>query len=89
MKQKKQNRILAALLAVVMMFQMLPMMAFADEGTGSEGAPSDVTLMSSGKRYSSLKDAVKDAEATDTIELGEGNYTLYKVDSEGMTKGKT
>lgn len=71
-----------------MMFQMLPMMAFADEGTGSEGAPSDVTLMSSGKRYSSLKDAVKDAEATDTIELGEGNYTLYKVDSEGMTKGK-
>ena len=88
MKQKKQNRILAALLAVVMMFQMLPMMAFADEGTGSEGAPSDVTLMSSGKRYSSLKDAVKDAEATDTIELGEGNYTLYKVDSEGMTKGK-
>lgn len=88
MKQKKQNRILAALLAVVMMFQMLPTMAFADEGTGSEGAPSDVTLMSSGKRYSSLKDAVKDAEATDTIELGEGNYTLYKVDSEGMTKGK-
>lgn len=88
MKQKKQNRILAALLAVVMMFQMLPLMVFADEGTGSEGAPSDVTLMSSGKRYSSLKDAVKDAEATDTIELGEGNYTLYKVDSEGMTKGK-
>ena len=46
MKQKKQNRILAALLAVVMMFQMLPMMAFADEGAGSEGAPSDVTLRS-------------------------------------------
>ena len=90
MKQKKQNRIriLAALLAVVMMFQMLPMMAFADEGTGSEGAPSDVTLMSTGKRYSSLKDAVKDAQDTDTIELGEGNYTMYKVDSEGMTKGK-
>lgn len=88
MKQKKQNRILAALLAVAMMFQMLPMMAFADEGAGSEGAPSDVTLVSTGKRYSSLKDAVKDAEATDTIELGEGNYTLYKVDSEGMTKGK-
>lgn len=88
MKQKKQNRILAALLAVVMMFQMLPMMAFADEGAGSEGAPSDVTLMSTGKRYSSLKDAVKDAQDTDTIELGEGNYTLYKVDSEGMTKGK-
>lgn len=88
MKQKKQNRILAALLAVVMMFQMLPMMAFADEGAGSEGAPSDVTLMSTGKRYSDLKEAVKNAQDTDTINLGEGNYTLYKVDSEGMTKGK-
>lgn len=88
MKQKKQNRILAALLAVVMMFQMLPMMAFADEGAGSEGAPSDVTLMSTGKRYSDLKEAVKNAQDTDTIKLGEGNYTLYKVDSEGMTKGK-
>ena len=88
MKQKKQNRILAALLAVAMMFQMLPMMAFADEGAGSEGAPSDVTLMSTGKRYSSLKDAVKDAQDTDTIELGEGNYTLYKVDSTNTTKGK-
>ena len=71
-----------------MMFQMLPMMAFADEGAGSEGAPSDVTLMSTGKRYSSLKDAVKDAQDTDTIELGEGNYTLYKVDSTNTTKGK-
>ena len=88
MKHKGKNRVLAALLAAAMMFQMLPMMAFADEGTGSEGAPSDVTLMSTGKRYSSLKDAVKDAQDTDTIELGEGNYTLYKVDSEGMTKGK-
>ena len=88
MKQKKQNRILAALLAVAMMFQMLPMMAFADEGAGSEGAPSDVTLMSTGTSYSHLEDAVKDAQDTDTIELGEGNYTLYKVDSTNTTKGK-
>lgn len=88
MKQKKQNRILAALLAVVMMFQMLPMMAFADEGAGSEGAPSDVTLISTGKSYSDLKEAVKDAENTDTIVLGVGNYTLYKVDSTDTTKGK-
>ncbi len=85
MKQKKQNRILAALLAVVMMFQMLPMMAFADEGAGSEGAPSDVTLVSTGKRYSDLKKAVKEAEETDTIELGEGNYTLYGTE---VTAGK-
>lgn len=71
-----------------MMFQMLPMMAFADEGAGSEGAPSDVTLMSTGTSYSHLEDAVKDAQDTDTIELGEGNYTLYKVDSTNTTKGK-
>lgn len=88
MKQKKQNRILAALLAVAMMFQMLPMMAFADEGAGSEGAPSDVTLVSTGKRYSDLKKAVKAAESGDTIELGVGDYTLYKVDSTGMTRDK-
>lgn len=85
MKQKKQNRILAALLAVAMMFQMLPMLAFAAEGAGSEGAPSDVTLMSTGKRYSDLKKAVKEAEETDTIELGEGNYTLYGTE---VTAGK-
>lgn len=85
MKQKKQNRILAALLAVAMMFQMLPMMAFADEGAGSEGAPSDVTLVSTGKRYSHLEDAVKDAQDTDTIKLGEGNYTLYGTE---VTAGK-
>lgn len=88
MKQKKQNRILAALLAVVMMFQMLPMMAFADEGAGSEGAPSDVTLRRTGKSYSDLQEAVKAAESGDTIELGVGDYTLYKVDSTGMTRDK-
>lgn len=85
MKQKKQNRILAALLAVAMMFQMLPMMAFADEGAGSEGAPSDVTLMSTGTSYSHLEDAVKAAEDTDIIQLGVGNYTLYGTE---VTAGK-
>lgn len=88
MKQKKQNRILAALLAVAMMFQMLPMMAFADEGAGSEGAPSDVTLISTGQSYSSLEDAVRNAKNTDTIQLGEGKYSLYGISSDGTTKGK-
>ena len=90
-KQKKQNRVLAALLAAAMMFQMLPMMAFADEGAGSEGAPSDVTLIStdgSSKSYSSLKDAVIAAKSGDTILLGEGNYTLYGISSDGTTKDK-
>ena len=88
MKQKKQNRILAALLAVAMMFQMLPMMAFAAEGAGSEGASSDVKLMSTGDSYSSLEDAVRNAKNTDTIQLGEGKYSLYGISSDGTTKGK-
>lgn len=84
MKQKKQNRILAALLAVVMMFQMLPMMAFADDGAAS----SDVKIKGKEGTYTSLKEAVEKAESGDTILLGEGDYTLYKVDSTDTTKGK-
>lgn len=88
MKQKSRNRFLAALLAAAMMFQLLPLIAFADEGAGSEGAPSDVTLKSTGKSYSDLQEAVKAAESVDTILLGEGKYSLYGIPSTGMTKGK-
>lgn len=84
MKQKSQNRFLAALLAVAMMLQMLPMLAFADGATGT----GEVLNKRTGKIYTSLVDAVREAESDDTIELGEGNYTLYKISSEGMTKGK-
>lgn len=87
MKQKKQNRILAALLAVAMMFQMLPMLAFAAEET--ELVAPKVKIGDT--VYNSVKDAVEAAPAdgsTTTITLGEGNYTLYKVDSTGTTKGK-
>lgn len=84
MKQKSQNRFLAALLAVAMMLQMLPMLAFAD------GAPDAYAVKIDGKEgsYAKLVDAVKAASSGDTIILGEGNYTLYKISSEGMTKGK-
>lgn len=84
MKQKKQNRILAALLAVVMMFQMLPMMAFAADET--ELVAPKVKIGET--EYDTVKEAVEAAESGDTIELGEGNYTLYKVDSTNTTKGK-
>ena len=40
------------------------------------------------KAYQSIGEAVKAAKSGDTIQLGEGNYTLYKVSSEGHTKGK-
>ena len=39
--------------------------------------------------YETLKEAVSAAVSGDTITLGEGNYTLYGISSEGTTKGKS
>ena len=84
MKQKSQNRFLAALLAVAMMLQMLPMLAFADD------APDAHAVKIDGKEgsYAKLEDAVRAAKSGDTIILGEGSYTLYKISSDDTTKGK-
>lgn len=84
MKQKSQNRFLAALLAVAMMLQMPPMLAFADD------APDAYAVKIDGKEgsYAKLVDAVKAASSGDTIILGEGNYTLYGIKSDDTTKGK-
>lgn len=84
MKQKSQNRFLAALLAVAMMLQMLPMLAFAED------APDAHAVKIDGKEgsYAKLVDAVKAASSGDTIILGEGNYTLYSIPSDNTTKGK-
>lgn len=87
MKQKSQNRFFAALLAVAMMLQMLPMLAFAEDAAGTENAYA-VMNKRTGTYYESLQDAVIAAESDDTIILGEGNYTLYKIDSTKTTKGK-
>lgn len=84
MKQKSQNRFFAALLAVAMMLQMLPMLAFAEDALGI----GEVRNKRTSTKYTSLVKAVEEAQSGDTIELGEGNYTLYKISSEGMTKGK-
>lgn len=84
MKQKSQNRFLAALLAVAMMLQMLPMLAFAEDALGT----GEVRNKRTGTTYTSLATAVAEAQSGDTIELGEGNYTLYGVPSVGSTRGK-
>lgn len=84
MKQKSQNRFLAALLAVAMMLQMLPMLAFAEDALGT----GKVRNKRTGTIYTSLKEAVQQAWSGDTIELGEGNYTLYGIDSDDTTRGK-
>lgn len=86
MKQKKHNRFLAAFLAVAMMLQVLPMLAFAAEDTPLTKGQAKV--VSTGMVYDTVLEAVTAAGTVDTIELGEGNYTLYKVDSTGTTKGK-
>lgn len=75
MKQKKQNRILAALLAVAMMFQMLPMMAFAAEDTPL--AEGQAKIERTGTTYTSLRAAAEAAQDGDTIKLGAGEYFLY------------
>lgn len=71
MKQKSQNRFLAALLAVAMMLQMLPMLAFADDGK-------KYVAWIGNKGYTSLEEAVDAASsvAPTTIKLGEGVYSL-------------
>ena len=89
MKQKSQNRFLAALLAVAMMLQMLPMLAFADDAPGT-GEYVAWNINKHNKGYTSLEAAVEEAGSGDTITLGAGNYTLYdKIkDDNKKPKGK-
>ena len=86
MKQKSQNRFLAALLAVAMMLQMLPMLAFAEDALGTGKSVAWI----GNKGYTSLVDAVNAAKkgTTTTITLGEGEYDLYKKISENELAGK-
>lgn len=87
MKQKSQNRFLAALLAVAMMLQMLPMLAFAEDAAGTK-KPDVAWIGKTG--YKSLQAAVEAAssDATTTIKLGEGVYSLgdtHKVTDKSLT----
>lgn len=87
MKQKSQNRFLAALLAVAMMLQMLPMLAFADDAAGTK-KPDVAWIGKTG--YKSLQAAVEAASsvAPTTIKLGEGVYSLgdtHKVTDKSLT----
>lgn len=75
-----KKRIFAALLCVIMLFGMLPITALA-------AGPVYVAWIGE-IGYETLGEAVKAAKSGDTIQLGEGNYTLYKVPSTGHTEGK-
>lgn len=83
---KTASRAVAALFAVALVTMGVASPAFADGATGT--ITSTITNARTGKTYDKLADATADAQSGDTIKLGEGNYTLYKVNSEGHTKGK-
>ena len=57
--------------------------AYADGATVTK-----ITNKETGATYEDLATATADAKSGETILLPEGNYTLYKVSSEGHTKGK-
>lgn len=88
---KTASRAVAALFAVALVTMGVASPAFADGAPGTvttgsitiehEGKPTGVT-------YNDIKTATTAAKSGDIIKLGEGNYTLYGVDSVGTTKGK-
>ena len=98
-----KKKFLALVLTLAMVLSLLPATALAtgenEEGTRSAGSRIYVDAMNGNdaqegvgttaeKAYKTLKTAVAAAESGDTIILGEGNYTLYKIDSATTTKGK-
>lgn len=74
------GRLVAALIGALCALCVSATPALAAEGS--------ITNARTGKTYDKLADATADAQSGDTIKLGEGNYTLYGVSSEGHTKGK-
>ena len=88
--------VLSCLLALVLVFSITPSV-FAEEPVGGTTIYVDATNgddtqegvgTTSDKAYKTVAAAVAAAHSGDTIQLGTGNYTLYKVDSTGYTKGK-
>ena len=95
-RKKEVKRVLSCLLALVLVFSITPSV-FADEPVGSKTIYVDAINgndtqegvgTTSDKAYKTVAKAVAAANSGDTIQLSEGNYTLYKVPSEGHTKGK-
>ena len=84
--------VLSCLLALVLVFSITPSVfaegttIYVDANNGND--TQDGVGTTSGTAYKTVAAAVAAANSGDTIQLGEGNYTLYKVSSEGHTKGK-
>ena len=68
-----KRRILSSLMALVLVFGLLPATAFAEGETVPDGKAKIGTT-----EYATLEDALKAAQDNDTIYLGEGTYSSYK-----------
>lgn len=62
--------------------------ALCVSATPALAAEPSITNARTKATYTDIAKATAEAESGDTLMLGEGNYTLYKVNSEGVTKGK-
>ena len=95
-RKREVKMVLSCLLALVLVFSITPSV-FADEPVGGKTIYVDAINgddtqegvgTTSDKAYKTVAKAVAAAKSGDTIQLSEGNYTLYGVSSEGHTKGK-
>jgi len=88
-----KKRILACLLALVMLIGVLPITVLADDGATTYYVDANTGADNTGsgtqqQPFKTVQKAAEVAKSGDTISLGAGNYTLYGVDSTGTTKGK-
>lgn len=88
--------VLSCLLALVLVFSITPSV-FAEGTVGGKTIYVDATNgddtkegvgTAIDKAYKTVAAAVAAAKSGDTIQLAEGNYTLYGVSSEGLAEGK-
>ena len=88
-----KKRILACLLALVMLIGVMPITVLADDGATTYYVDANTGADNTGsgtqqQPFKTVQKAAEVAKSGDTISLGAGNYTLYGVDSTGTTKGK-
>ncbi len=98
-----KKKFLALVLTLAMVLSLVPVTALATGENEGETPPAGSTIYVDAKNgndnsenlgqswetaYKTLAKAVTAAKSGDTIILGEGNYTLYGINSAGTTKGK-
>ena len=85
--KRKLTKLLTIMISSMLIASTLFTVAFADSSAPAGTSGTSVAWIGD-KGYPTLEAAVNAAQSNDTIQLGEGNYTLYGVSSEGHTKGK-